>query len=348
MLDHSVSTLDEVSVHRVGNKNNDEELIISKHRLDISDKSVEELLQKFFLNQFKSEEYFNFTFSDGDHNMNPLFKYCSDVFEGIGDFHLNTINIAKYLYDSSNHPMIKSGDVFIAHFSRLMLDYKEVNAIGIFKSESKHAFLKLQPDSSEFLISREEGIQIDKPDKACLIFNDERDNGYKICILDKTNKSEEAQFWKEKFLQLRPCQDEYHHTKDFLEIAKNFVTKALPENFEVNKSDQIDLLNRSMEYFKTRDTFDKAEFEEEVFQDEKVIASFQEFDQSYRNDHQIELEDSFDINLSAVKKQARVFKSILKLDRNFHIYIHGDKELIVPGVEKDGRKYYKIYYENEN
>jgi len=71
MLDHSVSTLDEVSVHRVGNKNNDEELLISKHRLDISDKSVEELLQKFFLNQFKSEEYFNFTFSNDDFNMNP-------------------------------------------------------------------------------------------------------------------------------------------------------------------------------------------------------------------------------------------------------------------------------------
>lgn len=26
---------------------------------------------------------------------------------------------------------------------------------------------------------------------------------------------------------------------------------------------------------------------------------------------------------------------------------HGNKELIEQGVEKDGRKYYKIYYENE-
>ena len=42
-----------------------------------------------------------------------------------------------------------------------------------------------------------------------------------------------------------------------------------------------------------------------------------------------------------------LFKSILKLDKNFHIYIHGNSELIRRGEEKDGRKFYKIYFENE-
>ena len=55
----------------------------------------------------------------------------------------------------------------------------------------------------------------------------------------------------------------------------------------------------------------------------------------------------FDISNKAVKNQARVFKSILKLDKNFHIYIHGNKELIEKGTESDGRKYYKIYYDQE-
>jgi hypothetical protein len=59
------------------------------------------------------------------------------------------------------------------------------------------------------------------------------------------------------------------------------------------------------------------------------------------------LKDNFKISQQAVKKQARVFKSVLKLDRNFHIYIHGDRELIQQGVERDGRKYYKIYYNEE-
>jgi hypothetical protein len=48
-----------------------------------------------------------------------------------------------------------------------------------------------------------------------------------------------------------------------------------------------------------------------------------------------------------VKKQAKIYKSILKLDKNFHIYIHGNREMITKGTDPDGRKFYKIYFENE-
>ena len=61
----------------------------------------------------------------------------------------------------------------------------------------------------------------------------------------------------------------------------------------------------------------------------------------------MEIDSTFDISSAAVKRQSRVFKSVLKLDKNFHIYIHGDRQLIERGTEKDGRKYYKIYYRDE-
>jgi hypothetical protein len=48
-----------------------------------------------------------------------------------------------------------------------------------------------------------------------------------------------------------------------------------------------------------------------------------------------------------VKRQARIFKSVLKLDKNFHIYIHGDRNKIEHGVDESGRKFYKIFYEQE-
>lgn len=348
MIDHSYCSIDLVSLHHVGNKNNEEPLIISKHGLDLSDRNVEELLRQYFLNPFKSEEYHRFTFSNGDHTLNPLFRFCKEVFHGISDFHLNTINIAKHLFESSNHPNIKAGDLFVSYISKISVDHRDVDAIGIFKSENKQSLLGIDGNDNEFNLFRMDGIDISKPDKACLIFNCEEEQGFKVCIIDRTNKSDEAQFWKSTFLNLVPAKDEFHQTKGFMEIAKEFVTKALPENFEVNKSDQIDLLNRSMTYFKTHDVFEKEEFETEVFRDENVIESFKQFDRSYREENEMEIHDSFDINLQAVKKQSRVYKSILKLDKNFHIYIHGDKELIVPGVEKDGRKYYKIYYDQES
>ncbi|HEY0059407.1 MAG TPA: nucleoid-associated protein, partial [Flavisolibacter sp.] len=67
----------------------------------------------------------------------------------------------------------------------------------------------------------------------------------------------------------------------------------------------------------------------------------------YVEKHDFDITSSFDISAPAVKKQSRIFKSVLKLDRNFHIYIHGNTDLIEKGTDDDGRKYYKLYYQEE-
>jgi hypothetical protein len=84
-----------------------------------------------------------------------------------------------------------------------------------------------------------------------------------------------------------------------------------------------------------------------VFQHEEVIRSFERFGDRFQEDHHVELQDNFEISAHAVKRQARIFKSVLKLDKNFHIYIHGDRTKIEQGVDESGRKFYKIYYEQE-
>ncbi len=347
ILSETTETINQLSAHQVGNKNNGEDIFASRAPIDMSDVRLQELLLKYFLSPFTSQEYYNFTFTNLDFKLNPLYIYATQIFEGTGDFHLNTINIAKHLYEVSNHPLIKSGDLFIAHFSNLFIGGDTVDAIGIFKSENRQAFIKVDQKKSQFVLEYEDGINIEKLDKGCLILNIEKEAGYKVCIVDRSNKSGEAQFWKDSFLMLKTRSDDYHQTKDFLNIAKNYVTKQYAEDFEANKTDQIEILNRSMEYFKNHDNFEKKEFEAEVFQHPEVIKSFQKFDEVYRGDNDINLADTFEISDQAVKKQARIFKSVLKLDKNFHIYIHGNKEMIEHGVEPDGRKYYKIYYKNE-
>jgi hypothetical protein len=197
------------------------------------------------------------------------------------------------------------------------------------------------------MLNYDDGINIDKLDKGCVILNIDKDSGYRVCMVDKSNRSSEAHYWKENFLNLKPCADEYHYTKDFLTLTKNFVTKQITNEFEVNKADQIDLLNKSVEYFKKNEKFNKTEFENEVFQDDNVIKSFRNFNDIFQQENDTEIKNSFDISNQAVKKQSRVFKSVLKLDKNFHIYIHGDRQLIEQGIDSDGRKFYKIYYKEE-
>ncbi len=348
MLDYSNTSIQKISVHQVGNKTNGEAIKLSKAPLDSSDEKVHRLLKKFFLHSFTTPEFYNFTFTNENFELNPLYNFASQVFDSPKLFHANTMNIAKHLYELSIHPNIKSGDLFVAYFSKINMLDEITEAIGIFKSETRQEFLKVNVNSDGFQLYYEDGINIEKLDKGCLIFNTDRDKGYKVCIIDKSNKAGEAQYWVDSFLQLKHCSDDYHFTKDFLDITKNFVTNQLSEEFEVSKADKIDLLNRSVEYFKSHDSFDKNDFEKEVFQDKAMIKSFQNFDEIYREENEIELDDNFDISAQAVKKQSKIFKSVLKLDKNFHIYIHGNKELIEKGVENDGRKFYKIYFDEES
>jgi hypothetical protein len=252
------------------------------------------------------------------------------------------------LYEYSNHPKIKSGELYVAYFDEIQVGNEVTDAIGIFKSENKDTFLKIYEKKENLEVTHEDGINIKKLDKGCLILNIDADAGFKVCIIDSQNLNNEAQYWKDEFLKLRPVADNYFQTQNYLSLAKNFVTERLDEEFEVSKADQIDYLNRSIEYFKKNEQFNEQEFASSVFEHTSVINSFKRFKTDFQDQNDLNIVPEFEISNSAVKRQSKVFKSVLKLDRNFHIYIHGDRELIERGEDEDGRKFYKIYYQNES
>ena len=80
---------------------------------------------------------------------------------------------------------------------------------------------------------------------------------------------------------MRPRKDEYYNTHNVLSLCKNFVTKELPQQFDVQKADQADLLNRSVQFFKEKDSFDMEEFTNEVFAQSEVIDSFNKYKENY-------------------------------------------------------------------
>jgi hypothetical protein len=282
-------------------------------------------------------------------NLNELFHFSTEVFKERGRFHEVSQQITKYLYDLTNHPKIKSGELYVAYFNNVQLEGELLDAIGIFKSETKETYLKVYPEDSGFNLGYEQdGINIQKLDKGCLIFNTEKEEGYKVLVVDQTNRAGEAVYWKDEFLQLKIRNDSFNQTNNTLSVYKSFVTNKLEDDFEMNKADKIDLLNRSMKYFKEKESFELDEFSNEVLGNPKAIESFKNFKQNYEKEFDTEIADSFDISSPAVKKQARVFKSVLKLDKNFHIYIHGNKELIEKGFDDDkSMNFYKVYFKEE-
>ena len=345
-MNFSNAYLDSISIHFIGNKLNQQEIITSKKQFRINEE-LSLKLRDYFFGCFTSV-YDKYHFShESSLKYNEVYNYTKEIFLDNSIFHEMTINIARHLYEQTVHPKIKSGELYVCHFKDCIYEDKTVEAIGLFKSENKNGFFQIDKLNNEFNIEYKEGIDLNKFDKGCLVLGIEEQEGFNVFIIDSQNRRDEAQYWRDNFLGLRQIDNEFHKTSQFLGITKNFVTKQLDEEFEISKADKIDLLNRSVDYFKTHENFDKKEFEKEVFQDTGIIKSFRKFGDNYQQENEIDLSDNFEISSHAVKKQSRAFKSILKLDKNFHVYIHGDRELIEQGVEKDGRKYYKIYYNNE-
>ena len=207
-------------------------------------------------------------------------------------------------------------------------------------------FFDVQQQANEFELRIQEGTELTKIDKGCLILNKDEETGYEVMIFDNQNRGEEAQYWKEKFLAVTPQKNEYHHTNHFLTLTKQFITQQL--DTDVDKTEQVKLLNRSIDYFKGNEAFDIDDFQNEVFETTEIIGAFREFGSRYTQANDFDIASSFDISVDAVKKQTKIFKSVLKLDKNFHIYIHGRTDLIEKGVDTDGRKFYKIYYQDES
>jgi hypothetical protein len=340
--------LKDVIVHKVGNPSRGEELKLSANALTLNDELVRQMLTKFFLNPFNENEHYQFTHLS-DIELNEVYTYVTRMFEDPASFVPTAAVLAQFLYSKSTHARVKEGEMYIATFNNVPFGGEYKQAIGIFKSETKETFLKVFPHGQSLEVIHEEGININKLDKGCLVFRTNKDEGYHVCVVDSTNKQNDAQYWVTDFLQVQPYADSYHNTDKYLGLCKQFITNEYADKFDVSKSEQIDMLNRSMEYFKTKEQFSLQEFAEEVIHHAEVVDTFMAYKKNYENNRQFEIEDEFDINLSAVKKQAKVFKSVLKLDKNFHIYIHGRKDLIEKGYDElTGKQYYKIYFDEES
>lgn len=336
-----------IALHHVGNKLNEEGIRFSKTELRTDD-TINDLLLTYFLSPFKSDEYYNL-YHDSDINLNEVYSYISEIFDNPENLFTYSVSIAKHLYEQSVHPKVKGGELYIVYFRDCIVDGVTMDAVGLFKSETKEPFLKVNPEQDGYSIESETGINIHKLDKGCLIFNTERENGFLVSVVDNLNKSGEAQYWIDHFLHVRPHNDEYFQTKNILSICKSFVVGKFSEQFDVSKADQADLLNKSVKFFKENENFDLDDFSNQVMQAPDVISSFKSYRTEFEVEQGLELNDNFGISTAAVKKQSRVFKSVIKLDKNFHIYVHGDHEQIVKGFDPvSGMNYYQLFFKEES
>ena len=346
MIDFSNATLNKIIVHKIGNSSREEGVKLSKSLLSVNG-LVKDLLAKYFLSPFKTNEYYSF-YHESDISMNEVFTYVTHVFNKPNSLLEQSENLAKHLYEKSSHPKIKNGEFYVVYLKECLLNDEIVDAVGLFKSESKETFLKVYPTGDNYMIEHEEGVDIHKLDKGCIIFNTHQQDGYMMAIVDNTNKSFEAQYWRDEFLHIKEYEDSFYQTQKAMQMCKSFVVDKLPEAFDVDRADQAEILNKSLAFFKEKEEFSFNDFALEVISQPEIIDEFHRYKHQFESDNDLKIDDQFSLSENAVARQSKIFKSVLKLDKNFTVYIHGNRQNITKGFDAERNKnFYQIFYSEE-
>lgn len=348
MIDFTRAQLTHFVVHYVGNKGLGEELTCSNKTIEFKDDFVKETVLRYLTTPFKTDIYHKFK-GKVDTSLSSVANYAEDIFNSRNQFIEHSKDIANALYHQSMHPKIKGGEFYVCFFKDVMVDGELCDTLGLFKTENKETYLKVYQHMDEFEVDCDNGINLNKLDKGCLIFNAEKKSGYKLSIIDTNNKIAEcALYWEEDFLNATIKPNAYYHTKNFIDTSRGFCEEILTEANNVKKEDQMMMLNKSTSYFKERDNFNLKDFERDVLVQPEVIQAFSEYRSDFNKRMDLTAIDDFEVSPTAVKKNQKYMRSVVKLDKNFHVYIHARHDMVERGYDEEkSLKYYKLYYINE-
>src|SRR5690554_2352029 len=114
--------IESLSIHRVGNKSRSEGVFMSNESTKLNDE-ISPLLKEYFFKPFreKEENYYQFA-HDVDLEYNMLYTIISTIFNNPTTVHDQSKNIARHLYDQSNHPHIKNGELYVSYLTNVSID----------------------------------------------------------------------------------------------------------------------------------------------------------------------------------------------------------------------------------
>ena len=307
------------------------------------------LLKEYFFRPFreKEENYFRFA-HEVDLEFNEVFKSVSELFENPSKGHEVSKKITQHLFDQSNHPHIKSGEVYVVHFSDMVIDNKKTDAVGIFKSELKHDFLQFQEKEQNLEILIKQGININKLDKGCIVFNVDKEEGYKVLSVDSNRY--DAKYWLENFLGLVPLTDENFYTKNYLKFCQNFAKDVvLPAE---DKQQEVLFMNRAVNHFAKNDAFEETAFLNEVMENPELIPEFKHYKVEKGPKYSIEDVSNFDIANKAVSDARKKIKNVINLDTNIQIKLdfinpESAEKFVEKGWDEERQMYYYLVYFNK-
>lgn len=330
-----------LSVHKIGNKAAVEGVELSDSPV-VLDETLGELLKTYFLMAFRDDERYAF-WHPTSMELNEVYAYVGKIFDGEDSFHEQSRQLAKLLYDKSEHPNIKRGDFYVVYFKDCILDGETIDAVGLFKSENKDTFIQINPVAGGFSVESQTGMSINKLDKGCIVFNLKREEGYVDCVVDNANRSD-AKYWVNDFLQLKRCNDDFNQTEQAVSMCKSFIAH-LPEEYD--KATKAVMMNKVVETL-CGEEVSLDEIAERAFEPAGASEAFYSFADEYQAKQEVTFNDTFQGKADALGRRKVSTITKIKLDHNFEINVLGGEENIERGYDEErGMKYYTLYFERE-
>jgi len=349
MIDYSAINIEKLIIHKVGNKRKNIDNQLSK-KLCYVDEELSSNLINYFFTPFSKQIEINKLHHHSDLQLNDLYSYAHKLFSKQTDFEKISESLLTHLYEQSEHPHIKVGEVMIAVFNDIIFEDKLTEALGIFKFERKQNYFNFSSDSSYLGVSINEGVSSRRIDKGCLIINCEPKDGYRVLSVDNNNY--DTEYWKNKFLKVEYVKDFYYHTSNYVDFVKSFSEDIVVNN--KGRDEQIAFLNKSINYLSDKEEMDIKDFATEIFDEPNMRREFFDYKKKFEEEQETELKDSFPISQNSVKSKKRSIKSLIRLDTNIQIKLNSNdpesnQQFIEKGFDKvRGMKYYKVFYNSED
>lgn len=324
-------------VQRVGNKSNEDGVSFSDEVCQME--SVEEPFLKLINSSFKFNDWKQFYFID-DLELNPTYRFVTKIFADDTCIVQQANNLARHLYEQSIHPNIKIGEFYVVLLNNCEVDGKQTSALGLFKSEVRETVLTIRRENNRLVLSPEMGMSLKKLEKGCIVFNVDKENGYKVAVVDNTGNDTDAHYWVDNFLHVRNCNDDFHQTERLLDMCTGFV-KQLKEQSDFESAI---IAKRTANILSADDVLQIDNLPDLICQNEEQKADFITYRQNYEEEY-----GCFDQEVNIVKK-ATVSKPVkrmntMRLGSDFEVRVLNPEAEIASGIDNNsGNKYITLFY----
>ena|GEM_PF-659607 len=318
MIDITKAEIENIIIHKVGNKGQEEGCLFSETEATPSE-YLKTLLTEHYLRPLSEVSEPSIFYHESDLELNAIAQFSESLFNAPESFKEQSIKIAKHLYSVSNHPNIAGGEFIVILFSNIVVGSANSMGLAVLKVESKDDYLDIRNENGTLELIEKEGIALREIQKGALILSSDM-SVLAIDILKRRTK-----YWHDDFLKVAPKKTEEAEFK-----ASGDILRGLSSRIE-NPSDHL-AFNQGLEnYLDQRDELELRDLHDlskpyldpqeidRVFNAAQSKAGF-EFDSELKIPS-----ERFRLQAKNVMKKTRIIDGVNLVVTNEDAYLNGIK-----------------------